>query len=161
MPSNNRARVFIIALALACAALLVVVLVTRGSAITTQTAPSAMRVVARGSPAPCGAAGAVVVTLPLRIPVNVSMCEIGGFGGSDACALGLVCCDGQPGCAWSWIGTNGNGTIAQGHNVGASGMVMLDAIAGPKLKIVDCNGRVKCWMDCGGNTSDAVFLFTW
>jgi len=105
MLRNQRARALMVVLGLALALVVVCVLVTRGSAITVQQAPYATTLTMNPSTS-------YVVAVPLRQPVTIAISDSGG--GSYGTGQITACCDGV---SWSWIGLNGNGSLAKGGNV--------------------------------------------
>ena len=121
---SKRGRVLIAVLVSASIVALTVIMVSRGAAVTTQIAPT-------GSVFTVPAAANVVRALPLNTPVSISVSETGG--GSTATTTIVACSDGT---AWSWVGLNGNGAVAQGHNVVAVNAPMCTTLAGPYVLTV-------------------------
>jgi len=121
---STRGRVLIAVLGVVCAALLILLMVSRGGAVTTQTAPT-------GSAFSVGTGAYAVSTLPFNTPVSISISETGS--GSSGTASIVACCDGA---AWSWIGLNGNGTVARGNNAVATGTTMCATSYGQSVKLL-------------------------
>jgi len=109
---NNRAKALCIGLVLIGIVLFAVVMVSRGAAVSTQTAPNGFATTVNAGTAP-------VYYLPLRTPVSISISDSGG--GSFGTGSIHACCDGV---SWSWIGLHGTGALARGYNAKTAGTVM-------------------------------------
>jgi hypothetical protein len=107
---------------------LTLVLVTRGGAITTQTAPNGVAFTVAGGTA-------LDWALPLNTPVSISISETGG--GSSGTASIVACSDGT---AWSWIGlhgiTVGGSYVARGVGVTTTNVPMAYATTGHRVLTV-------------------------
>ncbi len=115
---SKRGRVLIAVLVVASIVALTVIMVSRGSAVTSQVAPT-------GYTATVAASGYLVKALPLNTPVSVSISETSG--GSSGSAT-MVCC--SDGAGWSWIALNGYGTtVTRAGPTAASGTLMMLATA--------------------------------
>jgi len=134
MLHNKRARGLIIVLGLACAVVLALMLATRGTAVQTFSLQNASAF----TTFTVGGGGTVYKTLPLNTSVSIS---ISGMGATTGGAASIVaCCDGV---AWSWIGLNGDGTVAKGNNVTTVGALMCDTKAGQTIKVNNVSGSIK------------------
>jgi hypothetical protein len=97
-------------------AIFALVMVTHGLAVSTQTAPNGYATTVSAGTYP-------VFALPLRTPVSISISDSGtaAYPGSYGTASIVACCDGT---SWSWIGLNGNGTVARGNNWKTANTIM-------------------------------------
>ncbi len=135
---SKRGRVLIGVLVVAAVVALTVIMVSRGGAVTTQTAPN-------GSAFTVASGGYVVSTLPFNTPVSISISETGM--GSSGTGTIVACCDGT---GWSWVGLNGNGTVAKGNNVIAVGTVMCTTGFGQSVKLlVTATGQIQIVSNTG------------
>jgi hypothetical protein len=97
-------------------AIFALVMVTRGAAVSTQTAPNAIAVTVNPGTYP-------VYGLPLRTPVSISISDSGttAYPGSYGTGSIVACCDGT---SWSWIGLHGTGALARGSNMKTVNYIM-------------------------------------
>jgi hypothetical protein len=109
---NRRARVLAVVLVSVLVGLFALAFVTRGAAVTTQTAPN-------GSAYTVNPGTSSYPYVPLRTPVSISISDSGA--GSYGTSSIVACCDG---ISWSWIGLWGNGALAKGSNVKTLGAYM-------------------------------------
>jgi hypothetical protein len=143
MLHSKRARALIVVVCLVCAAGLAGVFVTRAAAVHTIWVPNASAFGASYGFTPLPRA------LPLNTPVHISISGVGA--GTGGAATIVACCDGT---GWSWIGYNGNGTVAKGQNVAAAGTVMCSTGAGHYVKISDTpTGKIKFAVAAGSGTA--------
>jgi hypothetical protein len=114
-------------LVVAAVVALTMFMVSRGLALTTLSTPTANTFSL--------AAGAYTLrAAPLNTPITMCISETGG--GSTATATVVACTDGV---AWSWIGLNGNGSVAQGHNATAAGTIMCQTLAGQYIRVYNAS----------------------
>ena len=127
---NNRGRVLAVVLAVVFVAVLTVILVARGSAVTVQQAPY-------GTAYTVNSGTVSNRTLPLNTPVRIS---IAGAGASSANATIVATCWGG---RWSWVGQNGNGVGIAGHNVTAPATVMCTTMIGHYVRVYNTTGAIQ------------------
>jgi hypothetical protein len=121
---NTRAKALCIGLVVIAAVLLTVVVVSRGGAVSTQTAPNGMAFTVN-------AVTSSYPYLPLRTPVSISISDSGG--GSFGTGSIVACCDGT---SWSWIGLNGTGSPTRGYNAKTYGTYMcMSGVTGQYVRL--------------------------
>jgi hypothetical protein len=145
MLHNKRARALIVVVCLVCAAGLAAVFVTRAAAVHTIWVPNASAF---------GATAGFLLparALPLNTPVSISISGQKPTAGGGGTATIVACCDGT---AWSWVGFNGNGTVAKGQNLAAAGTVMCSTGAGHYVKISSTpTGKIGFAVAAGSGTA--------